>query len=106
MERDEGSQMVEVLNAASATFDEQSGRWTAPRYVIYSRTEDGSLGYEQFRNLDTLVNLDVRELVDTKGLVKTLDYAELNDFYAQQQRVWRSTSIRKRSSLPLRCCWA
>jgi lipopolysaccharide export system permease protein len=86
MERYEGSQMVEVLNAASATFDEQSGRWTAPRYVIYSRTEDGSLGYEQFRNLDTLVNLDVRELVDTKGLVKTLDYAELNDFYAQQQR--------------------
>jgi lipopolysaccharide export system permease protein len=76
---------VEVLNAASASFDEESGRWTAPRYVIYTRTEDGSLGYEQFRNLDTLINLDARELVDTKGLVKTLTLEELNDFYAQQR---------------------
>jgi lipopolysaccharide export system permease protein len=85
IERYEGSNMVEVLNAASASFDEESGRWTAPRYVIYTRTEDGSLGYEQFRNLDTLINLDARELVDTKGLVKTLTLEELNDFYAQQR---------------------
>ena len=86
IERYEGSTMVETLNAASATFDAESGRWTAPRYVIYTRTEDGSMGYEQFRNLDTLIDLDVRELVDTKGLVKTLTYEELNDFLAQQQR--------------------
>lgn len=86
IEKYDGSRMVEVLNAASATFDEESGRWTAPRYVIYSRTEDGSLGYEQFRNLDTLINLDARELVDTKGLVKTLTIEELNDFYGQQKR--------------------
>ena len=85
IERYEGSNLVEVLNAASASFDEESGRWTAPRYVIYTRTEDGSLGYEQFRNLDTLINLDARELVDTKGLVKTLTLEELNDFYAQQR---------------------
>ena len=84
IERYEDSNMVEVLNAASASFDEESGRWTAPRYVIYRRTEDGSLGYEQFRNLDTLINLDVRELVDTKGLVKTLTYEELNEFLVQQ----------------------
>ena len=86
IERYEGSMMVETLNAASATFDEESGRWTAPRYVIYTRTEDGSMGYKQYRNLDTLVDLDVRELVDPKGLVKTLTYEELNDFLAQQQR--------------------
>ena len=84
IERYEGSRMVETLNAASASFDEESGRWTAPRYVIYRRTEDGSLGYEQFRNLDTLINLDVRELVDTKGLVKTLTFEELNEFLVQQ----------------------
>ena len=85
IERYEGSDMVEVLNAASATFDEESGRWTAPRYVIYTRGEDGTLGYEQFRNLDTLINLDARELVGTKGLVKTLTCEELNDFFAQQR---------------------
>ena len=86
IEKYEGSKMVEVLNAASATFDDESGRWTAPRYVIYSRTEDGSLGYEQFRNLDTLINLDARELISPKGLIKTLRYDELNDFYKQQKR--------------------
>lgn len=85
IERYEGSDMVEVLNAASATFDEESGRWTAPRYVIYTRGEDGTLGYEQFRNLDTLINLDARELVGTKGLVKTLTFEELNDFLAKQR---------------------
>lgn len=86
IERYEGARMVEVLNAASASFDEESGRWTAPRYVIYSSDEQGTLGYEQFRNLDTLINLDARELVDTKGLVKTLTLEELNDFLAQQRR--------------------
>ena len=84
IERYEGSDMVEVLNAASASFDEESGRWTAPRYVIYTRGEDGTLGYEQFRNLDTLINLDARELVGTKGLVKTLNFNELNDFLSKQ----------------------
>ena len=86
IERYEGARMVEVLNAASASFDEESGRWTAPRYVIYSSDEEGTLGYEQFRNLDTLINLDARELVDTKGLVKTLTINELNDFLQQQRR--------------------
>ena len=86
LERYEGSEMVETLNAASASFDEEAGRWTAPRYVIYSRTEDGSLGYKQYRNLDTLINLDARELVDAKGLVKTQNIEELNDFLTQQRR--------------------
>ena len=86
IERYEGSRMVEVLNAASASFDEESGRWTAPRYVIYSSDEEGTFGYEQFRNLDTLINLDARELIDTKGLVKTLTINELNDFLQQQRR--------------------
>lgn len=86
IERYEGARMVEVLNAASASFDEESGRWTAPRYVIYSSDEEGTFGYEQFRNLDTLINLDARELVDTKGIVKTLTINELNDFLQQQRR--------------------
>ena len=86
IERYVGSRMVEVLNAASASFDEESGRWTAPRYVIYSSDEEGTFGYEQFRNLDTLITLAARELIDTKGLVKTLTINELNDFLQQQRR--------------------
>lgn len=86
MERFEGSEMVETLNAASADYDSETGRWTAPRYVIYSRTEDGSLGYKQYRNLDTLINLDPRELSDIKSLCKTMTIEELNSFLTQQRR--------------------
>ena len=85
MERYDGDQLVSKLEAASASFDAESGRWTAPRYVIYTRTEDGTLGYKQYRNLDTLINLDARELVDMKGLVKTMTLEELNDFLVQQR---------------------
>ena len=86
LERFEGSEMVESLNAASASYDAETGRWTAPRYVIYSRTEDGSLGYKQYRNLDTLINLDARELSDIKSLSQTLTINELNDFLDSQRR--------------------
>lgn len=86
MERFEGSEMVETLNASSTSYDAETGRWTAPRYVIYSRSEDGSLGYKQYRNLDTLINLDARELSDIKSLSQTLTIDELNDFLAQQRR--------------------
>lgn len=87
IEKYEDSKLVEKLDAASVMFDDETGRWTAPRYVIYSRNEEGgALGYEQFRNLDTLIDLDARELVDIKGLVKTLRIDELNDFYEQQKK--------------------
>lgn len=86
IERFEGAELVETLDAANASFDVETKRWTAPRYMIYSRGEDGTLGGKQYRNLDTLINLDVRELGDISGVVKTLTYEELNDFLGQQRR--------------------
>ena len=85
LERFEGAELVETLDAASASFDVETKRWTAPRYMIYSRGEDGTLSGKQYRNLDTLINLDVRELGDISGVVKTLTYEELNDFLSQQR---------------------
>ena len=86
IERYEGSDMVEVLNAASATFDEESGRWTAPRYVTYQRTAEGIYDFTLHRNLDTLINLDARELGETKSLVKTMTISELSDYISQQRQ--------------------
>ena len=43
-------------------FNPETKRWTAPRYT---KREFDSLGiekFEQFRNLDTLINLEVAEL--------------------------------------------
>ena len=85
LERFEGAELVESLDAANATFDEKTKRWTAPRYVIHSRDESGTMVVKQYRNLDTLINLDVRELCDISGVVKTLTFEELNDFLAQQR---------------------
>jgi lipopolysaccharide export system permease protein len=85
LERFEGSEIVETLDAASASFDEETKRWTAPRYMIYSRGEDGALSGKQYRNLDTLINLDARELGDISGVIKTLTIEELNDFLEQQR---------------------
>mgnify|MGYP003290938266 CR=1 FL=1 len=85
IERFEGAELVETLDAANASFDKETKRWTAPRYMIYSRGEDGTLASKQYRNLDTLINLDVRELGDISGVVKTLTYEELNDFLSQQR---------------------
>ena len=85
IERFDSAGMAETLDAANATFDVESKRWTAPRYMIYSRGVDGTLSGKQYRNLDTLINLDVRELGDISGVVKTLTYEELNDFLAQQR---------------------
>ncbi|MBQ4499314.1 MAG: LptF/LptG family permease [Alistipes sp.] len=82
----DGAQMVESLDAASASFDEETGRWTAPRYTISRRTEEGYMEFKQYRNLDTLINLDARELSEVQSLIKTMTLDELNDFLAQQRR--------------------
>ncbi len=66
-------------------FDPKPKRGTAPRYP---RREFDSLGVEtfgQYRNLDTLINLEVAELGRINALIHTMNIAELNRFLAQQR---------------------
>ena len=86
MEKYEDSKLVSVLNASGVSFDEETGRWTAPRYNTYTLREDSTYRYNMYRNLDTLINLDARELGEMQSLVKTMTIDELNDFLAQQRR--------------------
>ena len=85
LEQYDDSKLVAKLEAASAQFDEESGRWTAPRYVTYERTAEGTYDFTLHRNLDTLINLDARELGETKSLVKTMTISELTDYIDQQR---------------------
>ncbi len=85
LEQYDDSKLVAKLEASSAKFDEESGRWTAPRYVTYNRTEEGTYDFTLHRNLDTLVNLDAREFGETKSLVKTMTISELTDYISQQR---------------------
>jgi lipopolysaccharide export system permease protein len=86
IEEYDDSKLVAKLEASSASFEEESGRWTAPRYVTYRRTEAGIYDFELHRNLDTLINLDARELGETKSLVKTMTISELSDYIDQQRQ--------------------
>ena len=85
IEQYEDSELMGKLEASTASFDEESGRWTAPRYVTYKRTEENVYDFELHRNLDTLINLDARELGETKSLVKTMTITELNGYLEQQR---------------------
>ena len=61
-------------------FNPETKRWTAPRYT---KREFDSLGvekFEQFRNLDTLINLEVTELGEINDLIQTMNITELNEF--------------------------
>ncbi len=86
LEKYEDTELVGKLEAASVTFDEETRRWSANRYVTYSRDSLGILhAKEHAYHLDTLINLDARELSQIKLLVKTMTIGELNDFLAQQR---------------------
>ena len=84
--------MTRSLEAADVKFNPETKRWTAPRYT---KREFDSLGvekFEQFRNLDTLINLEVTELGEINDLIQTMNISELNAFL-DQQRAKGSDSI-------------
>lgn len=92
LERYEDGEMVRSLEAADARFDPETKRWTAPRYTKREFTADGGETFEQFRNLDTLINLEVAELGAINDLIQTMNISELNRFL-EQQRAKGSDSI-------------
>ena len=84
LERFEGSALMESLEAADVTFDPETKRWSAPKYL--TRTFDGER--EEFarrENLDTLINLDAVELGRITDLIKSMDISDLSDFIVQQR---------------------
>ncbi len=92
LEHYESGSMTRSLEAADTKFDPETKRWTAPRYT---RREFDSLGVEtfaQYRNLDTLINLEVTELGEINALIQTMNIRELNEFL-DQQRAKGSDSI-------------
>ncbi len=84
LERYESGSIVRSLEAATVKIDPETKRWRASRYI---EREFDSLGVEtfaQFRNLDTLINLDINELGDINGLIQTMNITELEHFLEQQ----------------------
>ena len=85
LERYYSGTMTHSLEASDVKFNPETKRWTAPRYT---KREFDSLGvekFEQFRNLDTLINLEVTELGEINDLIQTMNITELNEFLDQQR---------------------
>ena len=93
IEKYEGSSLRSTLEASDAKFDKQNRRWSASRYITRQIDSLGGEKFQQHRNLDTLLNLDIVELGNLQALVKTMNIEELNDFI-DQQREKGSDSIR------------
>ncbi|MBR2072363.1 MAG: LptF/LptG family permease, partial [Alistipes sp.] len=80
------------LEASDVTVDPETGRWKAQRYIIRRTDSAGVETFEQLRDLDTLINLDVKELGRIEQTVSTMKIGELNRFL-EQQRTKGSDSI-------------
>ncbi len=75
----------ESLEAAAVVLNEETERWTAQRYITRSFDSLGRESFTQYRNLDTMININRNELGKVNELIKTMPIDELNEFMAQQQ---------------------
>jgi lipopolysaccharide export system permease protein len=94
IEKYEGSSLLSTLEASDATFERETKRWTAQRYITRYFDDEEHETFKQHRNLDTLLNLDINELGNISQLIKTMNIDELNAFI-DQQRAKGSDSIRQ-----------
>ena len=92
IERYDGTRIAETMEASDVQYDPETGRWKAQRYIIRRTDSEGVETFEQLRDLDTLINLDVKELGRIEQTVSTMKIGELNRFL-EQQRTKGSDSI-------------
>ena len=85
LEQYEDGSMTRSLEAADVTFDPETKRWSAQRYTTREFDSLENETFTQYRNLDTLINLEEAELGVVNQLIKTMNIHELNDFLEQQQ---------------------
>ena len=92
LEHFRNNEMTASLEAADLKIDPATKRWTASRYITREFDSLGMETFEQFRNLDTLINLEVTELGEINDLIQTMNISQLNEFL-DQQRAKGSDSI-------------
>ena len=85
IEKFDGTAIRQTREASDVTVDPETNRWTAQRYIIRTTDEQGRETFQQLRDLDTLLNLDVRELGRVEQTISTMKIGELNRFLAQQK---------------------
>ena len=85
LEKHEGKTIRSILEADNVSFDVETKRWTASKYVTRHFDNDSLEQFNRYINLDTLLNISVFELGDMKAMVKTMKIEELDAFITQQR---------------------
>lgn len=85
IERFEGSTIVESLEAAEVNYNDEKGRWQAPKYVTHRFEGENDIFELHEQKLDTLINLSEQELGKVENLITTMKIRELNEFIDQQK---------------------
>lgn len=85
LEKIEGNELVSKLTADQAVWDSTINGWTLKNYFI--RTYDAGLEDRVVsgRQIDTVLNITVKDFLKTKHYEKQLNYDELNEFIQTKQ---------------------
>ena len=85
LEKIEDNKLVSKLSAETAVYDTLNNSWTLRKYFIREYNEDLTDRVRSGRQLDTVIDLSVKDFYMTEKTVETLDYKELNELIATQQ---------------------
>ena len=85
LSRKDSTAFVEWLEASNVKVDPVTRRWTAERYIKRWEDASGTMQFEQGRDLDTLINIDVRELGIIESVISTMKIDELIGFINEQR---------------------
>ena len=85
LEKIEDNKLVSKISAESAVYDSVSNSWTLKKYFIREYNNDLTDRVRSGRQLDTVIDLSVKDFYLTEKTVETLDYQELNELIATQQ---------------------
>ncbi len=85
LEKVEDNKLVSKISAETAVYDTVRGVWTLKKYFVREYNEDLTDRIRSGKQIDTVIDLSVKDFYMTDKSVESLTYSELNDLIATQK---------------------
>ena len=85
LEKIEDNKLVSKISAETAVYDTLKGSWRLKKYFIREYNDDLTDNIRSGRQLDTVIDLSVKDFYLTEKTVETLNYDELNELIHTQK---------------------
>jgi lipopolysaccharide export system permease protein len=85
IEKIQDSKLISKISAETAVYDTLKGSWRLKKYFIREYNEDLTDRIRSGRQLDTVIDLSVKDFYLTDNTVETLTYSELNELIDTQK---------------------